>query len=360
MAGPAGALHRARGRLQRRADRARKRRPQRGDDGADAAARRSGRLDAVIEFAELEEFVDLKLKNYSSGMLVRLAFSLMMQADADVLLIDEVLAVGDAAFQQKCADAFHEMKAAGQDDRPRHPRHGRRSRRYCHRAMLIDDGEIAARSATRPRSARQYLRLNFERGRRSGADAGGEPARPTRSGCSTPGLENAAGERGGAGRAGRGDPAVGPSSRACSDMRRRRASASCVANADGVGIFEFGTAGRRRAPAASSSRPGSGSTVDAELENPLVAGPLLRPLRRQPRPTGRGRRPLRPQRDRLRRLRRPPAVGGDGRPRARDRGRGRGGRGRRERRGRCSPSCARSGALGARRRLRAASSTCSG
>ena len=67
----------------------------------------------MIEFAELEEFVDLKLKNYSSGMLVRLAFSVMMEADADVLLIDEVLAVGDASFQQKCADAFHEMKAEG-------------------------------------------------------------------------------------------------------------------------------------------------------------------------------------------------------------------------------------------------------
>src|ERR1700760_949689 len=57
------------------------------------------RLDAIIEFAELEDFVDLKLKNYSSGMLVRLAFSVMMEADADVLLIDEVLAVGDASFQ---------------------------------------------------------------------------------------------------------------------------------------------------------------------------------------------------------------------------------------------------------------------
>src|ERR1700761_3624145 len=71
------------------------------------------RLDAIITFAELEEFVDLKLKNYSSGMLVRLAFSLMLEVDADIMLIDEVLAVGDAAFQQKCADAFHEMKVAG-------------------------------------------------------------------------------------------------------------------------------------------------------------------------------------------------------------------------------------------------------
>ncbi|MGC1801993.1 MAG: ATP-binding cassette domain-containing protein, partial [Solirubrobacterales bacterium] len=68
------------------------------------------RLDSVLEFAELEEFVDLKLKNYSSGMLVRLAFSLMIQSDADILLIDEVLAVGDAAFQQKCRDVFAEMR----------------------------------------------------------------------------------------------------------------------------------------------------------------------------------------------------------------------------------------------------------
>ena len=81
-----------------------------------------GALRRVIEFAELEEFVDLKLKNYSSGMLVRLAFSVMIQVDADVLLIDEVLAVGDAAFQQKCADAFARDEERGQDDRPRHPR----------------------------------------------------------------------------------------------------------------------------------------------------------------------------------------------------------------------------------------------
>ncbi len=69
-----------------------------------------GRLGAVLEFAELEEFVDMKLKNYSSGMLVRLAFSVMIQSDAEILLIDEVLAVGDASFQQKCADVFHEMR----------------------------------------------------------------------------------------------------------------------------------------------------------------------------------------------------------------------------------------------------------
>src|SRR4051812_25247164 len=68
------------------------------------------RFDAVIDFAELHEFVDLKLKNYSSGMLVRLAFAVMIQVDADVLIIDEVLAVGDAAFQQKCYDEFARVR----------------------------------------------------------------------------------------------------------------------------------------------------------------------------------------------------------------------------------------------------------
>src|SRR5919205_2792206 len=62
------------------------------------------RYERVLEFSELREFEHLKLKNYSSGMHVRLAFSVMIQVDADVLLIDEVLAVGDASFQQKCFD----------------------------------------------------------------------------------------------------------------------------------------------------------------------------------------------------------------------------------------------------------------
>jgi ABC-type polysaccharide/polyol phosphate transport system ATPase subunit len=120
------------------------------------------RLDAVIEFAELREFIDLKLKNYSSGMLVRLAFSLMMEVDADVLLIDEVLAVGDAAFQQKCADAFHEMKAAGKTIIL--VTHEMATvEQYCDRAMLISDGRIAHLGEPEE-VGRRYLRLNFERG----------------------------------------------------------------------------------------------------------------------------------------------------------------------------------------------------
>ena len=71
------------------------------------------RLDAVLDFAELRDFADLQLKNYSSGMMVRLAFAVMVEADADIMLIDEVLAVGDAAFAQKCMDVFHERRRAG-------------------------------------------------------------------------------------------------------------------------------------------------------------------------------------------------------------------------------------------------------
>jgi len=127
------------------------------------------RLDSVIEFAELGEFADLKLKSYSSGMLVRLAFSVMMEADADVLLIDEVLAVGDASFQQKCADAFHQMKAEGKTIvLVTHEMAAVES--YCDRAMLLSDGEI--QHVGEPAEiGREYLKLNFEGGVESGGTA---------------------------------------------------------------------------------------------------------------------------------------------------------------------------------------------
>ena len=99
------------------------------------------RLDAVVAFAELEDFVDLQLKNYSSGMLVRLAFALMVQADADVMLIDEVLAVGDAAFARKCMDVFREKREAGKTIVL--VTHDMTTvQTLCHRAMLLHDGEL--------------------------------------------------------------------------------------------------------------------------------------------------------------------------------------------------------------------------
>ncbi|MFI5027860.1 MAG: ABC transporter ATP-binding protein, partial [Solirubrobacterales bacterium] len=128
-----------------------------------------GRLDAVLDFAELREFVDLKLKNYSSGMLVRLAFSTMLEADADILLIDEVLAVGDVSFQQKCTDAFHEMKADGKTIVL--VTHDMASvEDYCHRAMLIRDGEIQ-HIGDPAKIGREYLRLNFESAAATGVES---------------------------------------------------------------------------------------------------------------------------------------------------------------------------------------------
>lgn len=120
----------------------------------------AARLGRVVEFAELEEFTELKLKNYSSGMMVRLAFSLMMQADADVMLIDEVLAVGDASFQQKCHDAFNGMRDAGKTIvLVTHDMNAVET--FCHRALLIESGEIVKEGESRE-VAREYLRMNFD------------------------------------------------------------------------------------------------------------------------------------------------------------------------------------------------------
>jgi ABC-type polysaccharide/polyol phosphate transport system ATPase subunit len=68
------------------------------------------RFDDIVGFAELERFVDQKLKNFSSGMLARLAYSIAIQVDFDVLLLDEVLAVGDESFQRKCFETFRRFR----------------------------------------------------------------------------------------------------------------------------------------------------------------------------------------------------------------------------------------------------------
>jgi ABC-type polysaccharide/polyol phosphate transport system ATPase subunit len=97
----------------------------------------------IVRFAELEDFVDLKLKNYSSGMFVRLGFAAAIQADADIYLVDEVLAVGDARFQEKCFDTFRRLMREGRTIV--FVTHDLASvERFCHRAMLLDHGQTAA------------------------------------------------------------------------------------------------------------------------------------------------------------------------------------------------------------------------
>lgn len=97
--------------------------------------------DEIVDFAELREFMDQKLKNYSSGMKVRLAFSVAIRAQADILILDEVLAVGDTAFKKKCYDYFKNLKEAHKTIvLVSHSMN--LIRRYCDRAILIEDGKI--------------------------------------------------------------------------------------------------------------------------------------------------------------------------------------------------------------------------
>ena len=128
------------------------------------------RYDQVIEFAELRDFEDLKLKNYSSGMQVRLAFSVMVQVDADVLLIDEVLAVGDVAFQQKCFDVFNRLRDEGRTIL--FVTHDMSAvRRFCHRALLLERGEV--RAIGRPDEvAARYVDVSFDAAAREEIAAG--------------------------------------------------------------------------------------------------------------------------------------------------------------------------------------------
>lgn len=130
------------------------------------------RVPRVIEFAGLEDFAELKLKNYSSGMMVRLAFSVMIEAEADIMLIDEVLAVGDASFQQKCEDVFHEMRAAGKTIIL--VTHDMNSiEEFCHRAMMIHDGKVSVLGSPEEVSD-WYLKANFRvEDERPGFHAGG-------------------------------------------------------------------------------------------------------------------------------------------------------------------------------------------
>lgn len=100
--------------------------------------------DDIVEFAELEDFMDQKLKNYSSGMQVRLAFSVAIKAQGDILVLDEVLAVGDEAFQRKCDNFFAEIKKDPTKTVILVTHSMDAVKKYCNKAILIKDGEIVA------------------------------------------------------------------------------------------------------------------------------------------------------------------------------------------------------------------------
>ena len=99
--------------------------------------------DDIVDFAELKEFMNQKLKNYSSGMQVRLAFSVAIKAQGDVLILDEVLAVGDEAFQRKCNDYFLDRKKSGKTTILVTHDMGA-VKKYCNKAVLIENGLVKA------------------------------------------------------------------------------------------------------------------------------------------------------------------------------------------------------------------------
>jgi ABC-type polysaccharide/polyol phosphate transport system ATPase subunit len=151
------------------------------------------RFESVIEFAELEEFKELKLKNYSSGMHVRLAFSVAIQVDADILMIDEVLAVGDAAFQQKCFDVFNDMRDRGRTII--FVTHDMNSmQRFCHRALLLERGNPVYLGDPHE-VAQRYLELNFRREVEAETPAGDGRPGDGKARVADVWLENAEGER---------------------------------------------------------------------------------------------------------------------------------------------------------------------
>ncbi len=116
------------------------------------------KYDEIVEFAEIGRFMDQKLKNYSSGMQVRLAFSIAIRAHGDILLLDEVLAVGDSGFQEKCYNYFEKLK---KDKRTvvfvSHDMGA--VKKYCNKAVLIEDGDLVKIGSSRA-IAKLYDDLN--------------------------------------------------------------------------------------------------------------------------------------------------------------------------------------------------------
>lgn len=123
--------------------------------------------DEIVDFAELRDHMDKKLKNYSSGMQVRLAFSIAIKAKNDILIFDEVLAVGDEAFQQKCLRIFEEYRRTGQTVvLVTHDMNTVRT--LCTRAMLIDDGKIVHIGSV-DSVAEQYSDMSVKKGEQEDA-----------------------------------------------------------------------------------------------------------------------------------------------------------------------------------------------
>jgi ABC-2 type transport system ATP-binding protein len=133
------------------------------------------KYDEIVDFAELDKFMDQKLKNYSSGMQVRLAFSIAIQAHNDILLIDEVLAVGDAAFQRKCYNVFKQIKKSGRT--VVFVTHDMGAvQEYCDRALMIEDSKVLITG--KPREVALHYEMANSQRAADGSAASARPANP--------------------------------------------------------------------------------------------------------------------------------------------------------------------------------------
>jgi ABC-2 type transport system ATP-binding protein len=224
------------------------------------------RLDRVVDFAGLSEFVDLKLKNYSSGMMVRLAFAVMVEADADIMLVDEVIAVGDASFAQKCMDVFREKRRVGKTlVLVTHDMGAVQN--FCDRAMLIHDGEM--RYLGDPEEAAlRYFRLNFGGGGNGRSGVGAVP--DVNVSLVDVWLENGLGER--VENVEQGEP-IGFN--LIVEARRELEQPALVfhvLNEEGVWVFSFGRNLSVLADGSDRIAAGKRITITGQVENPLLPG----------------------------------------------------------------------------------------
>lgn len=118
------------------------------------------KFDEIVAFAEMEEFIDTPVKRYSSGMKVRLAFAVATSNEAEILIVDEVLAVGDLAFQRKCFDRIEDLIKRGGNTVLLVSHNIRQIERMCTRAILLDHGKILADGKTREIADLFYVRSN--------------------------------------------------------------------------------------------------------------------------------------------------------------------------------------------------------
>ena len=287
---------RARRRLPPRVHRPRERLPERLDPRAQARARSTSCMDEIVAFAELERFIDLPVRTYSSGMYMRLGFAVAAHIQADVLLLDEVFAVGDEAFQRKCFGKIFEFKQRGgtivfvSHD-------ATAVERLCDRAVLLRGGELVFDGSTHEAILRYHRLLAAERepgraARRAALSGAAAEAR-----IEDVALLDADGERAAPVRGRRAADACACASSPTSRCRRRGSRSSCSTS---TGSCSPST--RRRPPSsAGSSAPGERSLRFERRPAPARRRPLPPPLRAR----RRRRRPLPPARRRGRVPRRP-------------------------------------------------------